>query len=477
MFKWSLKGAPFEVQHMALSKSRGRKGYNWWLEQGLGKTPVCFEGYSELQYLGLVDHLIVVCPNSLKGNWVSEAKKWNADVQFQVWENPKDWNPKHVGNATVINYEALMGAGGEEITKLLTSRRCFLALDEAQRIKNPSSAVTKVVLGQYSKLASYKRGLTGTPMTNTVADLWSQLRFAGALNGTNVVPFTKRYGVTISGFKGKKKVVGTRHEEELREIIEEYGFRASKADWSDLPEKLYRDPISVPMPNVLRAHYQTMLEEFVVMLDVGGEDTVSAIQVAGQYLKLQQISSGFIYGNNREVHRLTDTKSLPKFKALMDVIDANGSSSKTLVFVHFRPSCQELITCIGEMTKQPVAYIVGGMTTSEIDHQKDIFNSSSGPQVMVLQLSAGKEGHTLLGDPDLNPCHTVCYYENNFNLVDRAQSEDRPHRYGQKNAILYVDFASSPMERLIIQAYQRKKKIIDFLIDNRGTVDKAGDEC
>jgi len=464
---WHLKGSPFEVQRVALEMAEGRKGYNWFMEQGLGKTAVALEDFTRLSEGGVVTDLVVVCPNSLKGNWVAEAKSWQSGAEFRMWDGEAAWikpKIKFKGNAHVFNYEALLSSGGDYLEELLKTRRCMLVLDESHRIKNHSSAITSRILGNYGKEAIIKRCLSGTPMTNTVIDFWPQLRFAGALNGSNAVAFNKRYGVIVPSFKGKMKTVGVKNEEELREIIASCGFRATKKEWADLPEKLYRDPIKIPMPTVLREHYQTMLEEFVVM--VNDDTVVTSGAVVGQYLKLQQISSGFIYDHGA-VHRLIETKKLPKFQALMDVIDGNGSTSKTLVFAHFKPTCGELINTMFEQTGVKPAYIVGGMKPEEINRQKDEFNSADGPQVMVLQLSAGKEGHTLLGDPDLNPCHTVCYYENNFNLNDRMQSEDRPHRYGQKNAVLYNDFSSSPIESHVIHAYQKKLELVEYLVDNR----------
>jgi hypothetical protein len=305
-------------------------------------------------------------------------------------------------------------------------------------------------------------------MTNTAADFWSQLRFAGALDGSNPVNFKHRYCLEVPGHKFHKKVVGTKNEEELQEIIAQWGFRATKAEWADLPEKVYREPIRVKMPDNLKKHYETMMEEFVVMLD--DENVVTTEAVAGQYLKLQQISSGFVYDRG-EAHRLVPTAMLPKFRALMDTLDANGKSSKTLIFAHFRVTCQELIDTLTAETGVRPCYIVGGMREHEIRAEKAGFEDAEGPQHMVLQLSAGREGHTLLGHPS-NPCHTTCYYEMNFNLGDRAQSEDRNHRYGQKNSVLYVDYSSSPMESLIIRAYQKKKELVAHILDNKEDLTK-----
>jgi len=295
---------------------------------------------------------------------------------------------------------------------------------------------------------------------------------AGALNGSNPISFKNRFAQT-GGFKGKQ-IVGVKNEESLMRLVAESGFRATKAEWAaHLPEKLYREPIRLEMPKALQAHYLSMQEEFIVSLSE--EQVITAEMVASQYVKLQQISSGFIKDGD-DYHQLVPMVSLPKFEALCEILDSNGCGnsvlgSKTLVFAHFRHTCRELLVCFKEAYGD-AAYILGGMSPDETRHQKERFNAKGGPQVMVLQIAAGREGHTLLGHPE-NPCYNVCFYENNFNLGDRVQAEDRAHRHGQKNNVIYTDFTSSPIETLIIKALQTKKDLIGHLLDNKPKLQKT----
>lgn len=478
---WLLNTTPFEVQIEALKRSEGRTGYCYFLEQGLGKTGVALADFLRLRLADLVDVLVIVCPNSLKGNWPEESDKNGAGLSCQgkllkwfIWEGkpPKREKDYELYDGFVFNYEAVQHAGGDVIEYILTTFRCMIGFDESQRIKNPSSKTTQRLLGSYSKHAIVKRCMSGTPMTNTVLDFYPQLRMAGALNGSNPISFKNRFAV-VGGFKGKQ-VVGVKNVEILMQEVEKVSFRATKEVWAkSLPPKIYREPIVVPIPKELQEHYMTMKDEFIVMLE-SGEDVVAEM-VATQYNKLQQISSGFIL-DGRDVHRLVETHKLPKFSALIDVLEANGAmaehfidggQSKTLVFAHFRETCGELVKTLTAMLPGGVTYILGGMRREEIQYQKDLFNVVGGPQVMVLQVSAGREGHTLLGGQPGNMCHTVCYYENNFNLGDRQQSEDRPHRWGQINPVLYVDFVSSPIERHVVHSLQEKKDLVAYILDKK----------
>jgi len=83
----------------------------------------------------------------------------------------------------------------------------------------------------------------------------------------------------------------------------------------------------------------------------------------------------------------------------------------------------------------------------------------------------GSAGHTLLGGPN-QPCYTTAFFENNFVLVDREQSMDRNHRYGQKSPVSYYDFVSSEIEKHVLKALHDKKSLVQAVIDHRNTLKK-----
>jgi hypothetical protein len=453
-----------------------RPGFLWLHEQGLGKTATALANYVRCKAGLLVNTIIVICPQSLKGNWPRESKQWGLDITWNVWPDVTS-----IAEGYVVNYEAMIGRGGDWVEDMVQHRSVFLVLDECHRIKNPSSKVTRQIIGNIRKDAMICRGLTGTPMTQSVDDLWPQLRLAGAVNGMKSTIFRARYAER-GGFMGKKVIGIKEHRlEELWALVDTVAHRALKTDWIDLPPKLYREHTSI-LPPILRNHYMTMMEEFIVELE--DERLVTAKMVVSQLIKLQQISSGFVYNNvtrdgreNRAVERLVETRLLPKFKDMMEIIQANGADSKTIVFCHFGESALELIRYIGESIDERPAYLVGGMSTSDVEREKARFNGEiegDSPSVLVAQISAGKEGHTLLGDVKRGcPCHTVIFYEHNFNLGDRLQSEDRPHRIGQKNAVLYVDMISSPVEAATRAAIVAKKTLVDWVVDHKKDLSKV----
>lgn len=465
MTDWPFARPPFSVQTEALDRSRGRTNYMFFMEQGLGKTAVAYAHYLRARAAGQVNMLAVLCPNGLKSNWEDEAALIGADVHVTKW--PWKAPPQDV---LVMNYEALTlgnvskggiipGAGGTALLELAPNRRIMLFCDESHRIKNPASNVGRFMLGHLMKEVSMRSGGTGTPYGNSPMDLYPQLRLGGALNGVNPFVFRNQFAQT-GGYMGKQ-IVGIKAEkaDELRDLIATAGFRALKKDWTDIPEKLYR-PIRVDLPPSLTKRYREMQQDFVLML----EDTaVTADMVLSQMIKLQQISSGFVIDNEGKVHQLVEITKLPKFQALMDVIDANGSS-KTIIFAFYRHTVDQLINAIEDKTGVMPAYIHGGMEDDEIRHQKAIFNDDAGPGQMVAQITAAKEGHTLLGG-ETRRCYTEVFYETTYSYITRSQCEDRAHRFGQRDNLLICDLISSPIEAKAIDALNRHQDVATTLLD------------
>ncbi len=466
-------GRPFNVQIEALLRSDERayaqqkNGYNWWMEQGLGKSAVALAEYIRYKRAGYVDALAVVCPPSLRGNWRDQIDLWTPGMSRFVWEGKGKLSKMGNTSAFVMNYEAARNAGGKELAEVINNRRTYMVIDEAHNIKNPNSDNTRAILNLGST-AVVRRGLTGTPWGNNVMDLWPQLRFAAELEGSNPYSFRAKYA-QMGGYMGKKVTgINTSNFPQLQTILDRSSFRALKSEWAkDLPPKL--PPVTMPilMPIELRKHYESMLQDFAVLFneDADPDDGVFANMVLTQMTKLQQISSGFIYDDNRKIHTLYPFDKLPKTKALEEIFDGLDYRAKFLVVAHFVPTVRNLIdhfTKVCGGTKP--CFIAGGMSPSDMDAHKAAFNSDSGPRVMVIQTTAGKEGHTLLGTPD-HPCHTMAFFENNFSLINRSQIEDRPHRWGQTFPVSYYDFTSSHIESKAILAVQEKRSVAHAVID------------
>ncbi len=433
-------------------------GFGMYMEMGLGKTGTEYNIFATELYEDKIDGEVLLCPPSLVGNWRNEFYDWGLDkagVNVYVW--PKvDINKIRTPFFIIMNYEAISVGGmkGDDLIVDLYSAkrwRIRIGLDESIQIKNPQSVKT-VKLISHSHNTVSRCTMSGEPTSQGPQDYWAQLRFNGAITG-NFFAFRNTF-CQMGGFKGRK-VMGTKNEQKLAELLDRCCFFAKKEDYTDLPPKIYLPPREVGLSKQQLEHYRSMEQDFITF--VNGVDDVTAVEaelIVTKLNKLQQISSGFIFDNEREVHYIPG--EIPKIKETKEIMEQLGT--KLVVVAFYKPSIEILAR---ELKQYEPAVLNGGMKIEDVEHQKSRFNNDPNCRVAILQESSHKYGHTLLGKKGKDRCHTVLFYENSFSLDDRRQMEDRPHRYGQDTAVSYIDFACSGIERSAIEALQHKKNLAD----------------
>ena len=450
---WRLKGKPLAVQEAALKASYHKRGFAWFMEMGLGKSATALAEFMQLHAEGVVDNLVIVCPNSLKQNWVMEVDKWglSESIHCEVW--PEIDKEVSCGPfLTAINFEAFAAGYAKGVDYLEDVMVCFstmLVIDESARLRNHNSKRTKALI-QLSQQARVVRILSGQPVVRGAHDLYPQLRVLGAFSGLNYYSYRATY-CQMGGFKGKQ-IVGSRNEAKLRSEIDPWIFRATKKEWLDLPEKIYQTR-RVEMDPAQRKVYNEMRDDYLAQID---GKTVAVEMVITQMMKLQQISSGFLLHEGKAI---VVGKRNPKLDELQDILEE--VSGKTIVFAFYKHSVSLLKEALQDYSP---AVLRGGMHHEEIEEAKRRFNEDDACKVLIAQITSSKEGHTLLGT-ESEPCATTIYYENVYDLDSRGQSEDRNHRIGQKNTVVYIDLVASPMDEKIVKALQEKKSVAAAIID------------
>jgi len=440
------------VQHAALKKSGLRPGFAHFMEQGLGKTLVTLVEFNHLKKQNKVDCLIIVCPNSLKSNWKNEIRDWKFDYNVGLWPN-HDPRKEPFREVFVINYEATIAGGGFAVEEYLYNHRCMLVYDESSKIKSHAAKISKKAI-LFSKYAAYCRILSGTPMSQSVMDLWPQLRFIGELSGVNPYAFRNKYAV-MGGYMGKQ-ITGFKNEEELHKLLDSCSFRAKKHDWLDtLPDKLPPVTRDIVMTNEQKIVYKEMRDNFVAQINGIG---ISSPQVITQMERLSQICRGFIYDEEGKAVELVPPSKNPAIKVLDEVLEQ--TVGKVIVVTVHKYITETLITLYDDC-----AYIKGDMTIEEVDEQKRKFNNDPLCRKIICQTSAAAYGHTLLGGTGDDRCSTTVFFENQYSLEKRQQMEDRNHRIGQDKGVLCIDFISSETDRRAIRALQKKENVVKIIVD------------
>lgn len=485
----------FEVQRRALEEAGDKKGFAFFMEQGLGKTRTVLQEFHEKVSRDLVDCLVVIPPKSLRGTWRDENEEVGYPYPVILMKDEhkalaeiKELRKKRQPFIVVFHYELILTRGTELVKALLAmGLRIYVAIDESVRIKKHDSkngmrlylilhGLERAIVGArkgkplYNIIRSgpdvdFIRVLSGTPAPQGVHDLWSQFRVIGAwiqekagkiIDRTPYFAFRTLY-CKMGGYLAKK-VVGIKNLDVLKMRTGHLAFRAKKADWTDLPEKLWAHPREVDLHPAQLAAYREIVNDYVITL---GPDEFITVEMAITIKnKLQQICSGWVYTNEKEVHELVPVEENPKLQDLREFIE--GIDTKALVFYYFIPTRGYLET-LAEQMGIGYTFLESGLKEEEFERRKKLFNEDDSVQVAFCQTDACKEGLTLLGTADRR-CYTTYFLENTYSLYARAQAEDRNHRHGQYNPVTYHDVVTSKEDRAVIKALQRKADLQEELL-------------
>jgi len=447
---WTLPLSPLPVQAKALEKSDGSKGYAWFMEPGTGKTGTVMAEFTALADEGVVDLLLVICPNNLRANWESEATKMGFKFDVAVYPEPA---PKR--GMWIVNYEKIISKAFDELYAAVKSTKTYIVCDESHRIKNFKAKVSKAAIFLFDH-ATIKRVMTGTPIANNVVDLWTQLRAIGK-HGSHRSPYTfrNRYGI-MGGWMGKQ-IVGTQREDELKQILDICSFTAKKKEWmATLPPKAYYN-LGYEMNAKQQKLYKQIYKDRFLLVD---DQEVSAQMVITVLMKMQQITSGFMIDDAGQVVELCGDHN-PKLEAVREMVAE--IDTKVILFAHYKHT----VDLLDKMFHNQCVTIRGGMDRQDVAAIVKSFNSDDNVKILIAQTATAKEGLTLLGTETM-PCHTTIFVENTYSIIDRTQAEDRNHRHGQvAEQVSYYDMVGSPIEKKIIRALQDKRDLVKTIMEAR----------
>ena len=446
---------PYKLAHYGAPA----RGWGHFLEMRVGKTPTALNEFAMFQATGAAKKLLVVAPSRYVFGWQSEIQRFGVNVNSSVLLSSQKndyWRNATRLSCLIASYESLVSTGIQQILEDFVDGDTMIVADESVYIKNAQSNMFKVML-RLSKQAGPVRALSGLPAPNAPFDLWSQLRFLGFLDGFAFHPFKHTF-TKMGGFKNKQ-AKGAKNVEQLDEMLEQMCFRAKRRDWAVKLDTDYETAKIAMTPEQLKM-YDQMEQEYILWLS---EDVVTADQATVKHMKLQQISSGFVYDDEGDVHELVPIEKTPKFKDLVARLD-NEFDSKVLIIAHYRATIDRLMR---GLEKYKPSFILGAQRMKEmglnVELEKEIFNNVPTRRVLIGQSKAIKYGHTLMGSR-ARPCLDLVFFENSYSLDDRAQSEERPQGHGQVAPLHVLDYQSSPVEGKIIARLREKKSVSDVLM-------------
>ncbi len=416
-------------------------GVNWlWLlsqlglgacladDMGLGKTMQVISLLLVLKKRGSDKPSLLVLPASLLGNWQSELERFAPSLRC-LFVHSSQLNKNAIdamaGDSAVLNgIDVVLTTYGTLMRHAWLQKSAWqlLVLDEAQAIKNPTTAQSKMVkkLNAASRIA-----LTGTPVENRLSDLWSLFDF---LNPGLLGSATR--------FKRFVKSLEERERDQyapLRNLVGPYILRRLKTDRSiisDLPEKT-EVAAYCGLSKTQAAQYQRAVAELKEALEKLGGIKRRGLVLA-YLIKFKQICNhpSQLLGDDDY-----DPKQSGKFQRLAELCEEIASrQEKLLVFTQFREMTAPLANFLAQQFGQPGLVLHGGTAIKQRQQLVERFQDEEGPPFFVLSLKAGGTGL------NLTSASHVIHFDRWWNPAVENQATDRAFRIGQKKNVLVHKF-------------------------------------
>jgi len=379
-------------------------------DMGLGKTV-------QLLALELRERrgpTLLICPLSVLGNWQREAERFAPGLTVRVLHGADRPDPAHLvdGCDVLLTTYATATRDADALAAVRWDR---VVLDEAQHIKNSASSVARAVR---RFPARHRVALTGTPVENRLAELWSILDFLnpGVLGSAHT--FRARYAVPIERYA--EEDAATR----LRQATRPFLLRRVKADpavISDLPDKRYIRHLC-GLTTEQATLYRAVLDDMLIRLKEGRDKRRKGIVLAAM-TKLKQVC-------NHPAHLLGDGSPLPgrsgKLERLEEILDSVlADGERALCFTQFTRFGSLLVPHLAARFNVPVRYLHGGTSRGERDALVSAFQADQRPGIFVLSLKAGGTGL------NLTAANHVVHVDRWWNPATEAQATDRAFRIGQ----------------------------------------------
>jgi len=459
---YKYKSKPFAHQDKALKMSWDKEVFAYFMEMGTGKSKVLIDNIAMLYNAGKIDGALIVAPKGVYKNWFDQEIPNHMpdyiEKKVGLWRtkpDDKDLKPLFDTGAElhilIMNVEAFSTKKGVEFAaKFLASHKTLMGVDESTTIKNPSAKRTQSIL-KLSKHTKYRRILTGSPVTKSPLDLYSQCQFLDPflLDQSSYYVFRTRYAIcrkiNVSG-RSVEIVVGYRNLAELSEKLKPFSYRVLKDDCLDLPKKTFVKR-TVELTDEQKKVYKQMKEEAIAFLN--GKMVTSATVIT-QLMRLHQITCGHFTSNDGKVQDLKSNR----INQLMNILEE--MEGKAVIWAHYRYDIEKIVAAISKQYGENSVVTYYGDTSTD-DRQKaikKIQDKESPVRFIVGTPQTGGYGITLTG------ASTMIYYSNGYDLEKRQQSEARIDRIGQEKPMTYIDLiCEDTVDTKIVESLRSKVNI------------------
>ena len=461
---YRFKTKPYEHQLQALEKSWAQDTYALFMEMGTGKSKVLVDNIAMLYDRGAVRGALIIAPKGVYKNWndIEFPTHMPEHVEYTkvLWEPNITKKKQHELDTLfvdddklkvlIMNVEAFSTSKGLDFAHRFLNMLCgraLIGIDESTTIKNPTAKRTKNIL-KIADLAKYRRILTGSPVTKSPLDLYSQCEFLDPyhLGHQSYYSFRARYANMIDrNFGGRRvQIVGSyRRLPELTEKLEKFSYRVLKEDCLDLPPKVFTKRI-IELTDEQKKVYAQMKREAVAELE---GKVMSTMNVMTQLMRLHQVTCGHFKADDDTITEIKNNR----IDSLLELLEE--TEGKVIIWANYRADIKNIVAALKKAygDASTVEYHGGVDPTLRQDNIAQFQQKNSPTRYFVGNAQTGGYGITLTA------ANTVVYYSNSYDLEKRLQSEDRAHRIGQTGSVTYVDLmAENTIDERIVKALRKK---------------------
>ena len=423
-------------------------------DMGLGKTIQMLSivvGYIEQEKNRKAS--IVICPSSLALNWQNESQKFTKRLKTLVIKGNATERKEQIEkindyDLVITSYDLLKR--DVEIYKEKKYKFKYAIADEAQYLKNSNTQNAKAVK---EIIAETRYALTGTPIENSLSELWSIFDF--------IMP---GYLFTYKKFKNAYETPIVKDNDEkimkkLKMLIEPFILRRTKKEvLTELPEKtitVLNNQMKDEQEKIYINYLARAKQEIAETINMKGIDR-SHIQILASLTRLRQICC------HPSLFIKDYTEGSSKLEQCIEIVkDATEAGHKILIFSGYS-SMFEIME--KELKEKNITYfkLTGSTNVDERIKMVDEFNANKDIKVFLISLKAGGTGLNLTG------ADMVIHYDPWWNASAENQATDRAYRIGQKNNVqVYKLITKNSIEEKIYELQQKKSQLIDNVLDTK----------
>jgi len=446
---------PYQERGLAWLRFLGDLGLGACLadDMGLGKTVQLLALLvAEQTAAGRRAATLLVCPMSVVGNWQREAARFAPRLRVHVHHGQGRQSGEDLAAAArdcdlFITTYGLAVRDQEALAALEWGR---VVLDEAQNVKNSAARQAQAVR---ALRAPQRVALTGTPVENRLAELWSIMQFLNPGLLASASDFRRRFAVPVERYRDDEAAAL------LRRLTGPFVLRRLKTDRgiiADLPDKVDMKVYC----NITREQatlYQAVLDDMLAKIEAASEEIERRGLVLATMMKLKQVL-------NHPLQLLRDgsrlegrSGKLARLEEILEEVMAEGD--RALLFTQFAEMGEVLRVHLAARIGRKVPFLHGATARRARDEMVAWFQSPAGPPLLILSLRAGGTGL------NLTAANHVIHFDRWWNPAVEDQATDRAFRIGQRRDVQVRKLICvGTLEERIDQMIEEKRELAERIV-------------